>query len=56
MSYLGVLIVNNIPCWDFPSLIKGCLIKVYSLKGQIDCVSEFDFLGIFQILQRFDVF
>ena len=45
MSYLGVLIVNNIPCWDFPSLIKGCLIKVYSLKGQIDCLSEFNFWG-----------
>ena len=45
MSYLGVLIVNNIPCWDFPSPIKGCLIKVYSLKGQIDCLSEFDFWG-----------
>ena len=47
MSYLGVLIVNNIPCWDFPSPIKGCLIKVHSLKGQIDCLSEFDFLGQF---------
>ena len=52
MSYLGVLIVNNIPCWDFPSLIKGCLIKVYSLKGQIDCLSEFHFLLDFSNLEE----
>ena len=56
LSLFGVLIVHNIPCWDFPKPIKLCLIKEHSLKGQIDCLSEFDFLGIFQILQRFDVF
>ena len=59
MSYLGVLIVNNIPCWDFPSLIKGCLIKVYSLKGQIDCLSEchfsLDFSNIAEITSLLSV-
>ena len=56
MSYLGVLIVNNIPCWDFPSLIKGCLIKVYSLKGQIDCLSESHFFGFFKYRRDFKSF
>ena len=43
LSLFGVLIVHNIPCWDFPDPIKGCLIKEHSLKGQIDCLSEFHF-------------
>ena len=33
LSFLGVLIVNNIPCWDFPNPIKECLLKIHSLKG-----------------------
>ena len=33
LSLLGVLIVHNIPCWDFPNPIKECLIKIHSLKG-----------------------
>ena len=41
LSLFGVLIVHNIPCLDFPNLIMACLIKEHSLKGQIDCLSEF---------------
>ena len=43
LSLLGVLIDNNIHCWDFPNPIKESLIKVHSLKGQLDCLSEFHF-------------
>ena len=51
LSLLGVLIVHNIPCWDFPNPIKGCLIKVHSLKGQIDCLSEFLFFDFSNIAE-----
>ena len=56
LSLLGVLIVHNIPCWDFPNPIKGCLIKVHSLKGQIDCLSESLFFGFFKYRRDFKSF
>ena len=52
LSLFGVLIVHNIPCWDFPNPIKACLIKEHALKGQIDCLSEFHFLLDFSNLEE----
>ena len=56
LSLFGVLIVHNIPCWDFPNPIKVCLIKEHSLKGQIDCLSEFHSFGSFKYRRDFKSF